>query len=59
MPRLDMQPAHQSWKQTGGSNTFDGSDDSFILNPSIKQGIKAEWEGDSVQNYDNVANLVC
>ncbi|CAE7751863.1 TTL1 [Symbiodinium sp. CCMP2456] len=38
--QLDMQPAHQSWKQTGGSNTFDGSDDSFILNPSIKQGIK-------------------
>mmetsp|Transcript_58795 Transcript_58795/g.137675 ORF Transcript_58795/g.137675 Transcript_58795/m.137675 type:complete len:588 (+) Transcript_58795:25-1788(+) len=38
--QLDMQPAHQSWKQIGGGSTFDESDDSFTLNPSIEQGIR-------------------
>ena len=36
-----MLPAHQTWTQSGGSSTFDESDDSFILNPSIEEGVQA------------------
>ena len=38
--QLDMAPTRQMWEQNYGQNTFDGMDDAYQLDPSIKQGFQ-------------------